>query len=337
MERDRRDTTRRHDGWHAGLPGRRGETGIEMTHEQRLPVILDTDIGTDVDDVVALAELLRADTVDLLAVTTVYVDAALRARLVRAVLRAAGRAAIPIGVGADQPLLRRDPLYWAGWEDEGLPADGVGDASAAPHAVDLLIREIMARPGEVTVVAIGPLTNLALALLREPALARAARRVVIMGGRVERHADQLADRHAEHNIWCDPEAAQIVLTSGAPITLVPLDVTTQVLIRREALDDLRAGDELARLVADQLDRYFAHLGRDWTHMHDPLAASDVALPGFLRTVPMRVRVECAGQLTRGQLVALRHDGPDEAGLVDVALEVDGGAFDAWLPRCLGGR
>jgi purine nucleosidase len=304
---------------------------------QRRPVILDTDIGTDVDDVVALTELLRADTVDLLAVTTVYVNAALRARMVRAVLSAAGRAEIPVGVGADQPLLRRDALYWAGWEGEGLLADEADDAPAAPHAVDLLIREIMARPGEVTVVAIGPLTNVALALLREPALASALRRLVIMGGRVERRADQLGERHAEHNVRCDPEAAQIVLTCGAPITLVPLDVTTQTLIRREALDDLRGGDALARLVADQLDRYFVHVGREWTHMHDPLATSDVARPGFLRAVPMRVQVECAGQLTRGQLVAQRHDGPHEAGLVDVALGVDAQGFEAWLPRCLGGR
>jgi inosine-uridine nucleoside N-ribohydrolase len=187
------------------------------------------------------------------------------------------------------------------------------------------------------VVAIGPLTNLALALLRAPDLARAVRRIVIMGGRVERHVDQLGDRHAEHNVRCDPEAAQIVLTSGAPITLVPLDVTTQVLIRRDALDGLREGDELARVVADQLDRYFAHVGRDWTHMHDPLAASEVALHSFLHTMPMRVQVECVGQLTRGQLVALRHDGPPEAGVVDVALEVDAKAFEAWLPRCLLGQ
>jgi inosine-uridine nucleoside N-ribohydrolase len=157
-----------------------------------------------------------------------------------------------------------------------------------------------------------------------------------MAGRIERRPGQLDERHAEHNVRCDPEAAQIVLASGAPITLVPLDVTTQVHIRRAALDGLRAGDTLARLIADQLDRYFAHMERDWTHLHDPLAASEVVLPGFLRTMPMRVQVECAGQLTRGQLVATRHDGAHEPGVVDVALEVDAWAFEAWLPRCLHG-
>lgn len=193
----------------------------------RQAVILDTDIGTDVDDVVALGLLLRAPTVDLRAVTTVYVDAALRARMVETVLVAAGRFDVLVGRGADRPLLNRDPLYWEGREGEGLLSAEAGQERGWPRAVDLLIEIVLAQPGQVTVVAIGPLTNIALALAQEPRFATAVRRIAIMGGMFQRRLDQVSAPSAEHNVRCDPEAARIVLTSGAPITLVPLDVTTR--------------------------------------------------------------------------------------------------------------
>ena len=308
-------------------------------HTNRQMIVLDTDIGTDVDDVVSLALLLRLPDVDLQAITTVYVDAALRARMVRAVLAVAGRPDIPVGRGVDRPLLNRDALAWAGFEGEGLllaDADEAPQAHPLPHAVDLLIETVLARPGEVTIVAIGPLTNVALALLREPRLAAAVRRIVIMGGMVQRRFDQLTAPYREHNIRCDPEAAQIVCASGAPITLVPLDVTTQVRIRREDLSDLRQGDQLAVLVADQLERYMGHMGRDWTHPHDPLAVAALVRPDLLRTYPMRVNVETRGEYTRAQTVAERVDGEAGGPVVDAALEVQAGAFERWLLDTLAG-
>src|SRR5438093_1069757 len=170
-------------------PSRRGRmgrdmrerTGVMLMDQERYPVILDTDIGTDVDDVVALGLLLRAPTVELRAITTVYVDAALRARIVRRVLDVAGRTGIPIGRGLDQPLLGRDPFFWEGWEGEGFLDDRDEDAGPLVHAVDLLIETVLAYPGEITIVAIGPLTNLAVAHMREPRLATAVRRIAIMG------------------------------------------------------------------------------------------------------------------------------------------------------------
>ena len=307
-------------------------------HTNRQMVVLDTDIGTDVDDVVALALLLRLPDVDLRAITTVYVDAALRARMVRAVLAVAGRPDIPVGRGVDMPLLNRDALAWAGFEGEGLlPADAdEAQAQPLPHAVDLLVETVLARPGDVTILAIGPLTNVALALLREPRLAAVVRRIVIMGGMVQRRFDQLTVPYREHNIRCDPEAAQIVFASGAPITLVPLDVTTQVRIRHEDLSDLRRGDRLAVLVADQLEWYMGHIKRDWTYAHDPLAVAALARPDLLRTYPMRVNVETRGEYTRAQTVAERVDGEAGAPAIDVALEVQAGAFERWLLDTLAG-
>jgi purine nucleosidase len=236
----------------------------------------------------------------------------------------------------DRPLLNRDALAWAGFEGEGLLLADADEAQPLPHAVDLLVETVLARPGEVTILAIGPLTNVALALLREPRLAMAVRRIVIMGGMVQRRFDQLTAPYREHNIRCDPEAAQIVCASGAPITLVPLDVTTQVRIRREDLSDLRQGDQLAVLVADQLERYMGHMGRDWTHPHDPLAVAALVRPDLLRTYPMRVNVETRGEYTRAQTVAERVDGEAGGPVIDVALEVQAGAFERWLLDTLAG-
>lgn len=313
-----------------------------MVDHERFPIILDTDIGTDVDDIVALGLLLRAPTVDLRAVTTVYVDAALRARIVRHVLATAGQANVPIGRGLDRPLLNRDVLFWEGWEGEGVldNADGGDRADSTrplPHAVDVLVETVMARPGEVTIVAIGPLTNLAVALLREPGLAGAVRRIAIMGGMVQRRLDQLSFPYVEHNIRCDPEAARIVFASSAPITLVPLDVTTRVQVRREDLARIADGDGLGALLADQLGRYMTHKGRDWIHPHDALTAAAVIHPEYLRTIPLHVNVETQGEFTRGQTLALHPRRADDgARPIDVAVEVDTQAFEPWLVAMLAG-
>ena len=304
--------------------------------EQAVPVILDTDIGTDVDDIVALGLLLRAPCIDLRAVTTVYANALLRARMVRAVLARADRTGIPVGSGADLPLMKREPLFWEGWEGEGIVDEADSSAEPLPHAVDLLISTVLAAPGAVTVVAIGPLTNIALAILREPRFATAVRRIIVMGGIIQRRRDQLAAPFVEHNIRCDPEAAKIVLTSGAPITLVPLDVTTQVRVRRQDLAHL-ATDALGRMLADQLDRYLRHKDRDWTHPHDALAAALVLRPDFVVTEPMYVDVEAHGELTRGETVAIQPArGDDSRPTVEVALSVDAQAFERWLLPALAG-
>jgi purine nucleosidase len=312
------------------------------------PVILDTDIGTDVDDVVALGVILRSPELDLRAVTTVYVDTVLRARMVEAVLAVAGRSDIPVGAGVGAPLLNRDPLVWGGWEGAGViePNGETTDPAIAArtgsgsfrHGVDLLIEQVMARPGELTILAIGPLTNLATAIVREPRFARAVRRFVIMGGLVQRRIDQLHMSYVEHNIRCDPEAAQIVFQSGAPTTIVPLDVTTLTRIRRADLARVANADALGALVADQLDRHMRHNQHDWTTPHDPLAVAALVHPTFVRTRPMYIQVETQGQYTRAETVAILADqSPNDAAPahgavspIDVALEVDVTGFESWL-------
>jgi purine nucleosidase len=201
-----------------------------------------------------------------------------------------------------------------------------------------LIEQVMAYPGELAILAIGPLTNLAAAFIREPRLAGAVKRLVIMGGLVQRRMDQLHMRYVEHNIRCDPEAAQIVFQSGAPMTLVPLDVTTQSRIRRADLARVAQSDELGALVADQVERYINEHHRDWTHPHDALAVAAIANPALLQTRPMYIQVETQGQFTRAETVAVLAEQTPIVSLqdsaarppIDVALEVDVAGFERWL-------
>ena len=231
----------------------------------RKPIILDTDIGTDVDDLLALSLVLTSPELELVGVTTVYGDVALRAHMVRRLLALRGVTGIPLAMGASKPLLGKRAIYWEGHEGKGLLTP---EEEAAPlpdeHAVDMIVRTVMARPGEITLAAIGPLTNIALAFLREPRLAQALAGLLIMGGSVG-GARALHLPWTEHNFRCDPEAAHVVLSAGAPTWIVPLDVTTQVRIRQADVERTsqpgrsvpsgrrRSGGELSRLREARLD------------------------------------------------------------------------------------
>lgn len=286
-------------------------------------LILDTDIGTDVDDLVALALLLNSPDVELAGVTTVYGDVALRARMVRKLLALAGRTDVPVALGAARPLLGKRAVYWAGHEGQGLlAAEDFAAALPDAHAVDFIVRTVMARPGQITLAAIGPLTNVALAFLREPALAQALAGLVIMGG-VVGGASALHLPWVEHNFRCDPEAAQVVLAAGAATWIVPLDVTTRVRIRQADVERIRArGDPFHLAVADQISRYpgFVRRGGD-TFLHDPLAAATVIEPTLVTWQAVQAVVETGGEHTAGQLlVALPAvEAPSTA---QVALDVD---------------
>jgi purine nucleosidase len=265
-------------------------------------VLLDTDIGTDVDDCLAIAFMLGSGEFTFEGITCVYGDVALRARMVRRLLELRGVAGVPIRLGAQKPLLGLREVYWEGHEGQGLIDDDPGAPFDAEHAADFIVRTVMANPGEIDLLAIGPLTNVALALAKEPRLASALKHLTIMGG-VVRDYDSLDLPVAEHNIRCDPEAAHIVLSSGAPITLVPLDVTTKCSIRTEDAVRLRAiGSPFHLAVADQVERYPRFAGRGFTNLHDPLAAAVILAPDLVEYTPVHVEVETTGRLTGAQTV-----------------------------------
>jgi len=293
-------------------------------------IIFDTDIGTDVDDCLALALVLGSPEIHLEAVTCVYGDVALRARIVAQQLALHGTSGVPIALGARETLLRQRSIYWEGHEGVGLlhpderPAGTVDE-----HAVDLIVRTVMAHPGEITILAIGPLTNIALALSREPRIAQAAAGFVLMGG-VARGPATLRLPVAEHNIVCDPEAAAIVFASGAPIHLVPLDVTTRVSIRHADVARLRAHQTPYHdAVAEQVERYprFAREGQ--TDLHDPLAAAALVRPDLLHFQPLYVQVETAGRLTGGMTV-MRAPSQKHPASAEVALDVAVAEAEGWI-------
>ena len=293
--------------------------------ETPVSVILDTDIGTDVDDCLALAFLLGSPEIRIEAITTVYGDVALRARICRKLLALRGVEGIPVYAGAGNPLLGIDPVYWPGHEGVGLLepgdtfADGPGD-HAVRHAVDILIERVLGAPGHIHVLAVGPLTNIATAMAREPAFAAAIARLTIMGGLIGTHQTSTV---AEHNIRCDPEAAHIVFSSGAAIELVPLDVTLRAIIDGVGVERIcAAGTPYHHAVADQVARYppFTERGNR-TYLHDPLAAAALLKPDLLTWSDLAVRVELNGRLTRAMTVATA---PDERHVATarVALDLD---------------
>lgn len=293
-------------------------------------LIIDTDIGTDVDDCLALAMAVTSPELQLQAVTCVYGDVSVRAQIAGTLLRLAGRGSTTVALGARRPLLGRLPVYWAGHEGTRLPAGGADPRSRdARHAAQVIVDACRAAPGEVHVLAIGPLTNIALAFLLEPELPALLGGLTIMGGVFGDTADPGLPP-TEHNIRSDPEAAHIVLSSGAPILLVPLNVTTKVRIGRASLPRIRGGaTPFHEAVAGQLeiDPYFG--GQGWTNPHDALALALPIEPGLVRTQPFNVGVDLGGDLSNGATVArsASQDGPPP---LRVALGVDAPRFEQLL-------
>jgi inosine-uridine nucleoside N-ribohydrolase len=305
-------------------------------------IILDTDPavgipGTDADDPLALMLAIKHPELDLLGVTTVFGNCppALGARSAAAVLRAAGREDIPVAIGMGTSMAGGLPQAlieaYAGQRGHPgrIPLPELPDQTGRPHAVDLIIELVRASPGEVSIVAIGPQTNLALALLKEPRLRDEIASIVFMGGALgldPKFGRGNVTPVAECNIWFDPAAADIVFRSGIDLTMVSLDVTNPssgMLMPEEAV---RAVDErrspLAALFVEVCSTYLEAPMFDWGHgcvLYDPLAVAVTAEPALGTFEPMAVGIETAGRLSIGQTVPLR----DRPANVRVMTSVDG--------------
>jgi len=184
------------------------------------PILVDTDIGTDIDDAFALALAMRSPELELLGVTTVSGDTAARARLVAKILWESGFQFTPVAAGRPGKPLPKEQTRWA----DGFASPQMQNESA----VDLLRSQIQQRPGKITLVAIGPLTNVAALITQDPATARKLNRIVLMGGSIAHGYGRSLAPAAEYNIAADPKAAQTVFASGIPILMVPLDVTAML-------------------------------------------------------------------------------------------------------------
>ena len=289
-------------------------------------VILDCDPG--IDDAFAIAFACGHPGLELCGVTTVAGNVGLDRTTSNAlaVLEFLGRPGVPVAAGSPAPLLRpfgdaRDVHGESGLGAARLPAPRGRPVGA--HAVDFLIDRITAAPGEVTLVATGPLTNIALAVRRHPPLASQVADFIIMGGSAGRGN---VTPVAEFNIACDPEAAAIVFGAGWRVTMAGLDVTHQARATAEVRDRLRAlgrlGDEL---LLPGLRGYRSVAGGAGQPVHDVCAVALVVAPGLFGCQPARVEVELQGRWTSGMTVT-DFGAPASARNALVAMSVDAPAF-----------
>lgn len=269
------------------------------------PILIDCDPG--VDDTIALLLAAGSPAVDLRAVTTVAGNVPLPSvtQNARHICALAGIRA-PIAAGCEHPLVRE--LITAvdvhgvsglgGWQADG-PLAPLSDR----HAVDLIIETVLAAPGEVTLVPIGPLTNVAVALRREPRLATAVREVVLMGGGTGRGNQTPA---AEFNIYVDPEAAAAVFAAPWKLTMVGLNLTHQAQATAQVRAAIRAlGGAAAQLAADVLDfgaAGYPKRGLAGPAVHDACAVARIIDPSLVACVPASIEIETQGRLTSGMTV-----------------------------------
>lgn len=293
----------------------------------RIPFILDCDPGHD--DALAIIVGLARPELELLAVTTVAGNAGLTetTRNALRVLTLIGRTDIPVAAGASRPLLRSlhvaSNVHGAsGLEGADLPEPAF---DPRPEGAIALVRSTILAAGEpVTIAAVGPLTNVALLLRTHPELGERIASIRIMGGAI---TEGNTTASAEFNIWQDPEAARIVLDCGRPITLMTLDVTHQALFGAADVARLDAlGTRVGSVFADLL-RYFARFhaeryGWDGSPIHDAVAVAHLAVPDLVRTVPYRVDVETASELTRGRTVVDIHGLTGLPPNADVGVAID---------------
>jgi purine nucleosidase len=294
-------------------------------------IILDCDPGHD--DAMAILLARGTPEIELAAITTVAGNHTLDLTTLNArrVCTLAGITDVPVAAGCSAPLVR--PLVTATeiHGTTGLQGHVWGDPTVdviSEHAVDLIIELVMAAPGEITLVPTGPLTNIAMALRKEPRIAGRVREVVLMGGSYTRGNVTPA---AEFNVYVDPEAAAAVFAAGWPLTMIGLDVTHMANATAEVLARVGAlGTELAAAVVGMLafyrDRQLHEFGTASPHVHDPCAVACVARPDLVSCSEARVEIELAGALTRGMTVTdfRMRDGVKPNAMVGTS--IDEGAF-----------
>jgi len=273
-------------------------------------VILDTDPGTD--DAIALMLALNSPELDVRAVTVVPGNATAKQGLENALrmVSLANRCDIPVAAGAQHPLFQKliTAEFWHGKNGLAnieLPASKCKvDPRFGP---DLIIQMVHAAPHEITLVPVGPLTNIALAVEKDPSIVPLVKEVVLMGGSI---SGGNVNASAEANIYNDPDAAQIVFQAGWPLTMVGLDVGDKTLFSSKYLEQLGQThgpvNDFIYQVAHFLVELSMKYGFEGAPMYDPLAVGVAIDASLVNAPPMHVDVETRGEFTRGETVANRH-------------------------------
>ncbi|RAP77713.1 nucleoside hydrolase [Paenibacillus montanisoli] len=283
-------------------------------------IIIDTDIGDDIDDALAIAFALESPELEIIGITTVFKNVTARAKIAVNLLEKAGRADIPVYAGIGSPILNKVDLSEIpnqySEEKEGH-AEGFKTT-----AIDFIIDTVMKSDGDITLVPIGPLTNIAIAILKEPELKHRVKEIVMMGGCFYSHL-------SEWNIRCDPEAARIVFESGIPIKAVGLDVTVKCILTKENMDRLLTSHKQSADYIPELIARWQKVTDHYPMMHDPLAICAVFDDRILEMQQDEIVVETQGEFTRGATYnksALYWRGNADQSVIKAAKNVDAEAF-----------
>lgn len=244
----------------------------------RTPVVLDTDIGGDIDDAWALAYVMASERLDLVAVTVSDGDTPARARVAAKLLAVAGRGDVPVAVGRATPVPKDRVDYQLQWAE-----DFTAKTAVATPAADLIVSEARKRPAELVLVAVGPLQNVADALRIEPRLPQLVKRLVLMNGCVYGSKWGLV---AEWNVTQAVADAQAVYAAGFPLTIVPLDSTTKVTLKQEERERLLKRPTPLTTALEALYRLWLEKPTQRMTLHDQLAVVEAELPGeYFGTIP----------------------------------------------------
>ena len=305
-------------------------------------IILDVDTGTD--DAVALMVAALSPDIELIGATAVHGNTGIdnTTENTLRVFDLIGRSDIPVFRGMGKPMLRPqgDRGMAAVIHRELLDLPAAGTSARPQHAVDWLVDTYLASDGDITLVAVGPLTNVAMALLKEPRIAERIPEIVIMGGA---HESGNRTASAEYNFWVDPEAAQIVVECGRRIRMVSLDATHRATVTLDDCVRLRAlgtpaANACASIVEQRIHGYNATqpmAGAVSAPVHDALAVCAIIEPSVITTRHIRVDVETASPLAVGRTICDVRPAPVGTPNVDFAFDADGPRFVEMLFEILG--
>ena len=291
-------------------------------------IIIDTDIGDDIDDALAVAFALNSEEIDVAGITTVYKNTAARAELAKKLLMLYGRESIPVYAGCPQPLINRI-------NPDEIPCQFSNDMkniaiNSDKDAVDFIIGSVLDSSGDITLVPIGPLTNIAVAICKRTEIKDKIKRIILMGGAYYFH-------YNEWNIACDPEAARIVFESGIPIKVVGLDVTLDCKLTKEDMNRIYSHRTGAPAFLSELVVRWQQKGNYFPILHDPLAVYAVFDREILAFKNESIAIETKGEFTRGTTFnrtdTRRGNNRDPVSGISVACSVDSRRFiDLFIER-----
>lgn len=297
-----------------------------MNTPRQQPIIIDTDPGHD--DALAILLLEKSGCFNIKAITTVAGNGSVQdtTNNARYILDLIGSRTL-LCSGADKPL-KRELIKAVVHGENGMAGAAIAkQEKLAGNAAQKIIEIVKNNPGQITILAIGPETNLAQAFLADPSLPALIKEIVIMGGAIEVPGNK--NRVAEFNIFVDPDAADIVFRAKVKKTLVPLDVCNNIFLNLEEFEALK-GAKLYEPIMKMMRPYIKGIQRfekfTGALMYDPLAAYYLLNPGAYKTIPMDIQIETTSDLTRGMTVADRRSWADKTPNVEVVISVDRTVF-----------